>query len=82
MNKTVQWMADRQHDLATALYNRYYDNYLYQRATVGRSLKYAGALMDEALALCGSPYYKVSRRNWCPKAVDFLYRFAMQAGKE
>jgi hypothetical protein len=82
MNKTVEWMADAQHSLAMSLYNRYYDNCLYQRATTGRSPKYANALIDEALALCGSPYYKVSRRNWRAEAIDFLFRFAMQAGKE
>lgn len=82
MNKTIQWMAVKQQELAMMLYNRYYDNHLYQRATAGKSSKYANALMNDAMALCGSPYYKVSRRNWNSKAVDFLYRFAMQAGKE
>jgi hypothetical protein len=72
MNDTVELIADKQHELAMALYNARYDNALYSQATGGKSNGYANALIDEALALCGSPYYRVSRRNWGPEAVGFL----------
>lgn len=60
---------------ATRHYNGRYDNHVYSKATQGRGNAYANALIDEALALCGSPFYKLSNRNWGKDAQAFLSLF-------
>ena len=35
----------------------------------------ANALIDEALALCGHPHFKVTRRVWGKDAQKFLEQF-------
>ena len=67
--------ADTKHGIAQSWYNAHFDNHLYNKATVGKSAEYGCALQDDAMALCGSPYFKVSRRNWAQSALDFLARF-------
>ena len=56
-------------------YNAAYSNTHHVKATQGKSTRYANALIDEALALCGSPYYKLSNRAWSVEAQSFLERF-------
>lgn len=60
---------------AMTRYNRGYNNFLYQRAIAGKSATYGCALQDEALALCGHPAYRCSRRRWSKDAFRFLARF-------
>ena len=62
------------HD-AMQRYHCRYSNHAFTRATEGKSNAYANALIDEALAICGHPYYKLSRRRWAPAARAFLEHF-------
>ena len=62
-------------ELAMRSYNLHYDNLLFQSATHDKTSKYANALIDEALALCGHPYYGISHRNWGYYASAFLEHF-------
>ena len=57
-------------------YNQNFDNASYLAATSGKSARYANALIDEAMALCGHPAYKVSYRNWSEDALRHLSAFA------
>ena len=56
-------------------YNRCYHNPSYMAATHGKSVQYANALTDEALALCGHPRYKLSHRRWSDEALAHLAQF-------
>ena len=76
MAKEQNWLAQFTEEYANKRYHQAYDNELYTVATTGKSIEYANALIDEALALCGSPYYKLSRRQWSSNAIEFLKRFA------
>lgn len=67
--------AEKQNEISLARYNARFDNRLYSAATAGKSNTYANALIDEALAICGNPYYKISRRAWSAKAREFLAKF-------
>ena len=61
---------------AQGKYNRAFDPALYNAAVRGKSIAYANYLIDEALALVGSPHHRVSRRRWAAPALAFLARFA------
>ena len=77
---TSKGLAD---SLLREVYRKYhaaYDNDTYIKATKGKSVAYANALIDESLALCGDPYYKVSRRHWGKDAIAHLSRFVEQNG--
>ena len=69
-------LGDDRHHRAMNVYHVHYDNKLYAKAIKGKSVRYGNALIDEALALCGSPFYKLSDRRWSAAAVAFLERFA------
>jgi len=72
------------HDL-TAYHNLYkdasqkylerFDNDVYRSATIGKSARYANELLDNAMALCGNPSYRVTFRKWNESAQDFLELF-------
>jgi len=68
-------LADKLHQIAMNRYNQKYNNNSFQVATNGKSSEYANALIDEALALCGSPFYKLSSRNWGSEAIAHLRKF-------
>jgi hypothetical protein len=68
-------MANEQDQKATKKYHAHFNNVLYTKAIQGKTTQYANALIDEALALCGSPHYKVSFRNWSQEAIAFLKPF-------
>jgi hypothetical protein len=68
-------LATKQDRVAMKKYHAAYSNTHYVRATTGKSVQYANALTDEALALCGSPYYRLSNRRWSVEAQSFLERF-------
>jgi len=56
-------------------YHARFNNVAYIAATEGKSVQYANALIDEAMAICGHPYYKLSHRRWAAEAQDFLKTF-------
>ena len=65
-------LARLQIRVAMKRYHSRYNNELYRQATEGKSVEYANALIDEALALCGHPYYRLSRRRWAAPARAYL----------
>ena len=69
-------IAKNQEAQAMKKYHAGYDNHLYAIATCGKETAYANSLINEALAICGSPYYKLSFRNWSKAALNFLSRFS------
>lgn len=68
-------LADKRHSEAMSRYNARYNNAVYVRATDGMSCTHQFRLQDDALALCGSPYYSVSRMRWGEEATAFLALF-------
>lgn len=70
-------LADNQHQSSMKRYNARIGiaRHLYDRATVGTSMKYNLLLLDDAMALCGSPHYKVSNRRYSKQALAFLRVF-------
>jgi len=76
MKSTKFQLGDDRFYQAQKVYNSAFDNHLYTMATQGKGTQYANALIDEAMALCGSPFHKMSNRRWSVKAVAFLERFA------
>lgn len=75
MSKNTYTLAAKPQKAAMERYHAGYDNRLYSKAIEGKSVSYANALTNEALALCGSPYYNVTRRRWSQAALDFLKEF-------
>ena len=61
---------------AITRYNNRFDPAAYNAATKGRSTRWANALISEALAICGHPHYRLSRRRWGKAALAFLALFA------
>lgn len=61
--------------VAMVRYNTRYNNDLYKTAIEGKSSRYGNALIDEALAMCGDPHYKLSWRKWGAEARAFLAEF-------
>ena len=68
--------ADAQSRMAMQRYHSRFDNERYCTAVDGKSVQYANALTDEALAICGHPYYRLSRRHWSAAARAFLEVFS------
>ncbi len=68
-------IAYTQSQAAMLRYYGRFDNERYRTAVEGKSVRYANALTDEALAICGHPYYKLSRRHWAQEARAFLEHF-------
>lgn len=73
---------DQRDQAALARYNGRYDNQAFIVATVRRSSHRANALIDTALALCGSPYYRPEAANeikWSKTELAFLslFRFSV-----
>jgi len=56
-------------------YHARFDNVAFIAATEGKTSTYANALIDEALAICGHPWYGLSHRHWSAEAQGFLKRF-------
>lgn len=68
-------LARNQEVEAMRRYHAGYNNITFLKATVGKSVQYANALIDESLAICGSPYYKMSNRKWSAEALEHLSNF-------
>lgn len=75
MSEKMQENIKRQSERASRIYHACYDNTAYMKAVHGRSVTYANALLDEAMAVCGHPRFVLSFRNWSPNAIAFLERF-------
>ena len=73
MNQRV--LARKQEIAAVERYQIRYNTATHMAATAGKITKYANALIDEALAICGSPYYKLSNRRWSKEALAYLALF-------
>jgi len=68
--------AFSQVEKANCHYHQHYNNARFVGATYHRTTEYANALIDEALAICGHPHHRLSRRRWSAEAVAFLAAFA------
>jgi hypothetical protein len=68
-------ISQSQERVAMQRYHARYDNRTFTRATQDKTSAYANALIDEALAICGHPWYGLSHRHWTPEAVAFLRKF-------
>jgi hypothetical protein len=79
--KTVQHLEtggriDRMMITASVRYNCRFNPDLFNRACRGKTSARTNRLIDEAMALCGSPYYKVTHTNWAEAELAFLAQFA------
>lgn len=65
---------------ATRIYNQVYPdaNLYFKMATQDKTNRYANALIDDALAICGDPFYQVSKRRWGADARAFLRFFKIK----
>jgi hypothetical protein len=73
----LRHLADRQHDIATAFYNSRFDADLYRAATENTPPGFCNRLLDDALAISGDPFYKLSyTHNYSDAAKRFLAAFA------
>lgn len=72
---TIERLAKSQVHAASVVYSRCYNNDLYHRAIKGRSVAFVNTLIDHALALCGDPHHKITRRRWSAAALEFLAQF-------
>ena len=67
---------NEQEEMAMKKYRLGYSSKTYLTAVTGRTIKYANALINEAMARSGHPHYKLSNRNWSKKAQEFLKLFS------
>lgn len=76
MNRMLT-LADKQHQQSMKQYHARIGvaRHLYDKATAGTSMKYNLLLLDDAMALCGSPHYAVSNRRYSKEALAFLKAF-------
>ena len=64
-------------------YNSLYNDLLYYCA-IGNShggeigIGRRNLLIDDAMAICGSPYHRISRNNWPEAAWKFLAQFTLK----
>ena len=68
-------LAARGFDVAIEQYRECYDNDAFVVATQGVGETTKQALIREAMALCGSPYHRVTRRRWNEDQLAFLALF-------
>lgn len=71
-------LAENQEAKAMKKYHSCYNNQTYIDATWDKTSQYANALIDECMALCGSPYYKLSSRRWGKAAIKHLRLFTKE----
>jgi hypothetical protein len=70
-----QYIANIQERHAMEFYHSRYVNRVYQIAIQGKNNRYANKLLDDAMAICGSPYYKLSHVPWGCNSIAFLSLF-------
>lgn len=78
LQDTIYKAKEEMAALAVLQYGESFNNDLYTQATAGKSVTYANALIDEALAFCGHPWHKFSNRRWSIAALVFLAEFTKQ----
>lgn len=77
----VQQYLDKQWKKAQERYNRLHNPLLYGWASLDRYGKevlpayWLSKLVDDALAICGSPYHSMSRQRWGDSAWKYLAEF-------
>lgn len=69
--KKRTWLLEN----ASRQYNERFDNATYVAAVNGLSIVRINRLIDDAMALCGSPYHAMSHTRWSQAAWDFLALF-------
>lgn len=69
-------LARRLHLQAFRRYDRAYNNELYLQATRHLDVQTCSLLVDDALALCGSPFHPISFTRWDDDQQRFLLSFA------
>jgi len=75
MSEKMQRNVQMQESRACQIYHTCYDNTSFYKATSEKTSKYANALIDAALAICGHPSYALTHRNWSADAIAFLEKF-------
>ncbi len=75
LQNTIYKAKEELSALAVLRYGKKFNNDLYSQAKAGKATTYANALIDEALAFCGHPWYKFSNRRWSIAALIFLAEF-------
>jgi hypothetical protein len=75
MTEEERRRLDNKHADAIVRYFRHYDHTLFVKAVDGKSIEYSNMLIDDALALCGSPWYTPTEFSYCHDAEVFLHRF-------
>lgn len=68
-------LAEKQTALGMATYNKKFNSRLYNTATNGKGVRHNNALINDAMAICGHPSYKLGNRRWSSAALDFLALF-------
>lgn len=72
---TFNDLAGQQVKSAMEKYHKRYDNNSYIKATEGLGVQYANKLIDDCMALCGHPNYKLSHIKWSQDAIEHLKLF-------
>ncbi len=68
-------VASQRHEIANRRYDECYDNMIYEKAGYGYMIEERNTLIDDAMALCGSPYHAMSQTGWSMNALRFLRLF-------
>ena len=77
LSPAIEKAADRRHDDATTIYQERFGVIAYIAAGHGKSNAQQNRLLDQAIALCGSPYYRLDRTcTWTAEEIEFLELFA------
>lgn len=76
-------LASAQNDRANARYHRHFDNKVYLAATIHGNSDRANLLIDEAMAICGSPYHAIHQdEHWNEAELAFLQMFEEEATQD
>ena len=70
-------LGEAQTTVASNRYHYSYNNKAYTLATQGKSISYCNGLIDDAMALCGHPLYRLSYRRYSQAAIAFLSCFVL-----
>jgi hypothetical protein len=75
MNEAAKAEVNTTDLAAMRKYNERYNDDLFKRATKGKSSKYANMLLDDSIALVGSPFFQLTNFRYCDEACEFLFEF-------
>lgn len=68
-------LGNKQQETALKKYNSKFNNVTYTSATNEKSIAYCIRLQYDAIALCGSPHYRLSNIKYSKEAQAFLQLF-------